>query len=137
MKEFSVGMTDSFLSGHPHLEFRDAMYKEHCTKLGAEIEFTTSNYGITTCARKEWQYAVEKVEVPAHQRVHGRRIPDLDILMKKDTVQRANLQIIEAIAVILYTGPMVSDASFLYNPCLAHTNFLAVYAIQLCSPSFS
>jgi hypothetical protein len=38
---------------------------------------------------------------------HGRRIPEIETLMKLEASQLANLSKWEVIAVVLYTGPMV------------------------------
>jgi hypothetical protein len=39
---------------------------------------------------------------------HARTLDTIDQLMKKDIVRSAELERVEVIAIVLYTGPMVS-----------------------------
>jgi hypothetical protein len=69
IKDFHKGLSARI--GFPHLEFLVAMEQEHCHLAGADVEFTTRNYGIRTTPRKEWLYVVadkpHKPEPPADQ----------------------------------------------------------------------
>jgi hypothetical protein len=94
--------------GFPHLEFLAAMEQEHCHLAGADVEFTTRNYGIRTTPRKEWLYVVAekpyKPEPPADQLRHDRIIPDVSEKMKCQLAVDARLRKEEVIAICLYTG---------------------------------
>lgn len=82
------------------------MHAEHCTKACSDVEFTSSNYAITTTPRREWAFVVD-MEVAGADMRHGRRAVSLDELGQLDTARAANLCRVELIAVVLYTGPMV------------------------------
>jgi hypothetical protein len=77
-------------------------------------KFTTPNYGITTCPVDEWRIVidVDKMEEKQHSR-QLRKIPDWKQIMLEERMQahkgnEAPLTDVEVIAIILYTGPMVS-----------------------------
>ncbi len=86
------------------------MKAEHCDKDNSKAIFTTRNYGISTCARDEWQFVVDKdstdVSYPVDMR-HDRKISEIEELCKVPLSAEANLSRVEVIAVVLYTGPMV------------------------------
>ena len=88
------------------------MELEHCAKAGCDDPFTTDNYRITSSPRREWtlvtqgNYGSFEVDPNAYQ--HGRVIRNIDELMNSDLVAQAELTRSEVIAVVLYTGPMVS-----------------------------
>ena len=86
------------------------MKNEHCSKAGSTEEFETPNYRIKSTPYREWCLVVregkEKLEPEPDMRF-GRRIPDIDELLKLDVAKRAELKKSEVIAVVLYTGPMV------------------------------
>ena len=90
------------------MDFFKAMRAEHCSKAGSRELFTTPNYNITTSPENEWRVIVERVPCESSHMNHGRVIPDPNILCKSSEALRANLKDVEVIAVILYTGPMVS-----------------------------
>ena len=92
------------------MEFEGAMEAEHCSKAGWDIEFTTSNYSITTTPQREWRFVVDMDTAGADMR-HGRRALNLDELSQLDTARRGNLCRVELIAVTIYTGPMVRRPS--------------------------
>jgi hypothetical protein len=81
---------------------------EHCVKFGCNCTFETGNYGITTAPAKEW--AVVVLNVQAENMDYGRRIRSLEDCMQLQLVKDAQLIRSEVIAVILYTGPMVSPS---------------------------
>ena len=85
---------------------------EHCNCKDSLKEFTTGNYNITTFPKREWLFAVygerEGVDM-GHKRV----VRDVDQLLKEHnklvSSEGAKLKRAEVIAVVLYTGPMVSS----------------------------
>ncbi len=83
------------------------MKAEHCTKLGCDIEFETSNYHIKTTARREWAVVVEKEPLTSSEDGHGRRVPNLDELKDLSLTKKAKILHIEIVSLVLYTGPMV------------------------------
>jgi hypothetical protein len=83
------------------------MWLEHCAKYGHGLEFTMPNYCITTTPEKEW--AVVVLNKQTNNMGHGRRLRPLADVMKEEIVREAGLCEEEAVAVILYTGPMVSS----------------------------
>ncbi len=90
------------------------MEAEHCTKAGFDMEFTSGNYQILTSPLKEWQFVVGKCgksgDMPGHNMDHGRKHLDIDDALNEKVSRRAGMTKAEVIAVILYTGPMVSNA---------------------------
>ncbi len=96
-------------TGSAHLKFFETMKAEHCEKEGSKVEFETVNYAIKSTPYREWCLVVGKENlVPEPDMRFGRRIPDIDELMTLDVAQRAKLSRPEVIAVVLYTGPMVT-----------------------------
>ena len=94
-------------AGDPHLDFEKAMEAEHCSMGGHRIYFVTGNYNIRTCPADEWAITAGGDYTHADLR-HERRLVTIDELMKQDIVVVAQLTRFEVIAVVLYTGPMVS-----------------------------
>jgi WD40 repeat protein len=138
--DFHQGLTGRV--GMPHLNFKNAMRQEHCERSGCEIEFTTSNYNITTCPKMEWHYVVENTACP--DMGHKRRLVPIKELMQKKVSKDAKLCEEEVIAVVLYSGPMFqvyntilrrypSDAFAVFNEgdnLFPTTIFVLVSAIQ-------
>ena len=100
--------------GHANLNFLRAMKHEH----DSDVPFLTPNYNITTCPADEWKIVheydpalVKKVE--AEYSRHKRKIPDWRRIVADEQRQlegnakESALTDVEAIAIILYTGPMV------------------------------
>jgi WD40 repeat protein len=108
--DFHKGLTGRV--GMPHLKFLNAMRQEHCERAGCDVEFTTSNYNITTTPKKEWRYIVENA--PGRDMRHERRHMSISELVKKKISQDAHLREEEVIAIVLYTGPMFQ----IYNTIL-------------------
>ena len=97
--------------GGPHLDFEKAMEMEHCTGKGSHEYYVTNNYKIRTCPYDEWcltdLHDLSKATSPeatAHKRIF---VPIAE-LMKVEVAVQAGLTRHEVIAVVLYTGPMVS-----------------------------
>ncbi len=82
------------------------MKAEHCHASDSHVKFETSNYGLITCPAEEWRIVkdIDKGFESPH-----RRIPNYKELKKAEFAERAGLRDPEIIAVILYTGPMVSN----------------------------
>jgi len=110
VSDFHKGLTGRV--GMPNLDFKNAMRQEHCEKFGCDVPFTTGNYKITTCPKREWSYVVEKVPCP--DMGHNRRIPLISELQRLKVSQDAKLREEEIIAIVLYTGPMFD----IYNSIL-------------------
>ncbi len=85
------------------------MKAEHCHREGCDYKFETSNHTeIKTHPSKEWEIVVEKKPCPKEDMRCSRRIPNIDELLKLPLARRSNLTRHEVIAVVLYSGPMVS-----------------------------
>ena len=85
------------------------MKAEHCSGEACNHEFETTNHTkIKTYPKKEWKIVVEKYPCPERDMKYSRRIPDIDELVKLPLAKRAALTRHEVIAIVLYTGPMVS-----------------------------
>ena len=93
--------------GAPNSKFKQGMELEHCSKYGCDIEFTTSNYKITTTPKLEWNITVNHHPCPEENIVHGRKIRKLSEVMEVSLVLKAKLIEEEVISIVLYTGPMV------------------------------
>jgi hypothetical protein len=79
---------------------------EHCHQNDSKIPFHTSNYGITTTPAQEWEITMKRDAQLADMR-HGRRLPDVEELLRSDTAAKADLKLVEVVVLVLYTGPMV------------------------------
>ena len=83
------------------------MTAEHCASFDSDQPFTTSNYKVTTTPRREWLLVVNCDDSQADMR-HGRRLQRIDDIMLRPDVQAWGVSREEIVAVVLYTGPMVS-----------------------------
>ncbi len=87
---------------------------EHCTgKFSTEV-FLTDNYKITTRPIDEWHISVLGDVSRASSdaaKAHGRRFEPISKLMEVEVAVQAKLSRPEVMAVVLYTGPMVSHPS--------------------------
>ncbi len=87
------------------------MKMEHCTDKGSQEYEITNNYKIRTRPCDEWEitvtYDLSKV-TSFEARAHNRRFIQIEILEKVGVAVQAELSRPEVIAVVLYTGPMVS-----------------------------
>jgi hypothetical protein len=85
------------------------MEAEHCTLLGSMQTFRTSNYTeIESYPKKEWEIIMKGAPCPEHDMRFNRRIPVISELCELPLAKKACLQRAEVIAVVMYTGPMVS-----------------------------
>ncbi len=90
------------------------MELEHCSKPVCSWRFTTSNYSVDTTPQAEWELVLRaetSLEVSSAFAKDGRRIPNFANLLDLELSKKAGLTKPEVIAVILYTGPMVSCSS--------------------------
>jgi hypothetical protein len=120
IKDFHAGLSDRV--GMPHLNFKREMMREHCERAGCNVEFTSGNYKITTMPKHEWLYIAgddkgQRVPCPAENMEHGRRIAPLDELMQLPLAVRAELEEVEVLALILYTGPMFQVYNVILRRC--------------------
>jgi hypothetical protein len=83
------------------------MKAEHSTKEGSDFEFETSKKKKKT-SKREWAIVVDREPLKSGEDGGGRVIPNIDELMLLPMTVKANLLRIEIIALVLYTGPMVS-----------------------------
>ncbi len=109
-REMSCGNISDFLSGltgrigDPYLDFEHAMEAEHCHRDDSETLFTTRNYQIETCSKREWNIIVHGE--PTADMHMGRKIPSIAELLELQVTVDAKLSRVEVIAVVLYTGPL-------------------------------
>jgi hypothetical protein len=99
------------------------MEAEHCSKGDSKIHFVTGNYNINTCPSNEWAITVLHDVTGADLR-HGRSLVTIEENMKKEIVAIGKLTRFEVIAVVLYTGPMVSWTDTLFWLCFFRFCFL-------------
>ena len=104
-----VAHISSHCAGDCPTNFLKAMETEHCDREGHGYKFQTSNYTrIITHPKKEWGIVVKKEPCPQEEMKCSRRIPDIDELLELPLARRSALTRHEVIAVVLYSGPMVS-----------------------------
>ncbi len=51
-------------SGAPHPNFSKGIHDEHCVMWGFNFKFTTSNYGLQTTPKKEYEISTGKLPCP-------------------------------------------------------------------------
>ncbi len=92
-------------AGSPNPKLSEGLAKEHCEKAGSRVEFTTSNYGVTTTPEKEYRISTGQLECPAEDMVDrkGRRVRviyRIEELEKLVLSRRAKLTMNEILAVV-------------------------------------
>ena len=107
--------------GAPEPQVRSAMECEHTSSADSDVEFTPTNYLVTTTPRKEWTFTVEpeKCDVwPTEQRAidsaQKRKpmlLPELrrkldEVNAQLELLKEVKLMLEEAFGARLYTGPM-------------------------------
>ena len=85
------------------------MRAEHCER--GDPEFETTNYGLRTTPRREWDLVVGRAPLSEAEAANGRRVPDVAGLAGLELAVQAGLTAPEIVAVVLYTGPMVRAAA--------------------------
>jgi hypothetical protein len=94
------------------MEFKKAMEAEHCSLEGFDERFATMT-GNTTWPSNEWAITVcGDVSHVLDCSSSSRHLQKIDDLMRRDVVIQAKLSEFEVIAVVLYTGPMVSRMQY-------------------------
>jgi hypothetical protein len=83
------------------------MKSEHCTKDSSEFEFEFFKKKKKT-SKREWAIVVDREPLKPGEDGGGRKIPVIDDLMALPMSVKAGLLKIEIVALVLYTGPMVS-----------------------------
>ncbi len=87
------------------------MKAEHCSMGGSEDRFEVGNKARTTWPANEWAIAVDGDYTHAHVGP-SRKLQQIAELIQLDMVKQSKLTRHEVIAVVLYTGPMVSQTLF-------------------------
>ena len=95
------------------------MAAEHCSLGGCDHEFESMTYGVKTTPQKEWFYIVgdenrQRQECPGSDMGYGRRVLSIDEYMRTYRVERAGLNRAEVIALVMYSGPMVSTRALCF-----------------------
>ena len=81
-------------SGYPHPQIEKGVVDEHCEEdLGCDVEFTTSNYGITTTPKREYEIARNIQECPEEDRKDKKKKTDKIIRHVKNIDKLAALPI--------------------------------------------
>ena len=83
------------------------MENEHCNWGCSGEYFETGNKEKKTCPANEWAISVRGDRTHTDS-TKSRILQPIEQIMTKDVVKQANLTRSEVIAVVLYTGPMVS-----------------------------
>lgn len=84
-------------------------------------KFQTSNYTeIESWPRQEWEIVMKGAPCPAKNMRFNRRIPVISDVSELPLAKRALLQKAEVVAIVMYTGPMVSKHAFLHLMVLIH-----------------
>ena len=97
---------DSY-SGQPHPNIEKGMRDEHCEEsLGCNVEFTTTNYGITTTPKKEYEIACDPEKCPEEDKMNKERttsirtVKKVDELVELDIAVQAELELSEVKAIV-------------------------------------
>ena len=101
--------TDPCIAGPPNLKIDAGIEKEHTVLAGFDSEFKTTNYGITTCPRKEYEIVTGLRPCPESETKdkHGRPVRTLrtiDALKVLEISQKAKLTDAEILAVVSGQG---------------------------------
>ena len=102
------------------------MEAEHCTLGGSTELFKTSNYTeIESHPKKEWDIVMKGAPCPDRDMRFNRRIPVISDLCELPLAKKADLKKAEVIAIVMYTGPMVSRVITLQAPSGRFESFFA------------
>ena len=121
LQDFHKGLAGRV--GEPHADIEVGMEKEHLKALDADEPFKTSNYGIITTPRKEYELVLSggKGLTPGDER----KFRPLDEYDELDMVKDRRVGRPEVIAVILYTGPMFQVSLSIVTPAIVVTSIIA------------
>jgi hypothetical protein len=98
---------DRVLAGVCPANIEESMKAEHCT-LGGSLHPFSPRPKSTTCPKREWEIVMGLKSISEEDRRRGRAIPNLDELLELEMARKSRLVREEVVAVVLYTGPMVS-----------------------------
>jgi hypothetical protein len=104
----SFGIADHALyAGYPHPDVEKGMRDEHCEeRFGCNVEFTTTNYQITTTPKKEYDIASdpekcqEKDKMNKERTKKIRNVKRLGELVKLGIAEQAHLRLFEVKAIV-------------------------------------
>jgi hypothetical protein len=99
------------------LNFQLGMQLEHCSRAGCNLSIRTTNYGLITTPRREWRLVLGEEAAGGEDLLFNRRIPCYKKLGDLEVAKTARLTSAEIIAVVLYTGPMVSTPQLEHVIC--------------------
>lgn len=120
---YREGVTFESFAGLPHHDILAAMELEHTAKPDSHVKFKTPNYLLTTTPADELQVVLNRAKAKAAS-VGSRRVLFYeDLLTDDDLIKRAGLSKAEIVALILYTGPMVSASVPLFFRGLLFARF--------------
>ena len=94
-----------YVAGAPHPNLSKGMEEEHCVKAGCNDEFISSNYGVRTTPRKEYEIATGRRACPPEDMLDrkGRKVRverSIQALTTLEICRRAGLKRCEILAVV-------------------------------------
>jgi hypothetical protein len=115
------------------------MAAEHCTMGGCDYEFTYPLLITTTTPRQEWFHVVSfngRQHLHQSDMSNGRRLLSIEECLQKSTAKRAGLNRAEIIALIMFTGPMVTTISrfIFFSSTILHRKRLPRHLPRRVSP---
>jgi hypothetical protein len=100
------------IPGAPNPNFAKGIKNEHCVMWGFDVEFITTNYGLTTTPQREYEISTGQIVCPVHdlmdrEGVRVRVIRRLEELKLLKLCQQACLTEDEILAVVrAHIGPI-------------------------------
>ena len=106
--------TACFISGPPHPNLSKGIHDEHCVMWGLDLNFTTSNYGLTTTPQNEYLISTGKRPCPEKDMKdrkgrHVRVIRRIEELRRLKLCRKARLTDDEILAVVRAPHTAVSS----------------------------
>ena len=97
-------LTD-IMSGEPHPDLQKGMEHEHCEMFGSDEPFQTTNYGVTTTPRKEYEITTGNRVCPVEDKLDKKNrsvriIRGIEELKQQKSVDKAALEDAEIVAVV-------------------------------------
>ena len=103
---FGMAKHDS-CTGYPHPQIEKGMRDEHCEEsLGSHVEFTTTNYGITTTTKKEYEIATDPGKCQEEDKMNKERtksirtVRKVSELLELEIAKQAKLELSEVKAIV-------------------------------------
>ena len=94
-------------TGYPHPQIEKGMEDEHCEEsFGCNVEFTTSNYGITTTPKREYEIACDPEKCQEDHKMDKERtksirnVKKISELVELDIAKKAELELYEVKAIV-------------------------------------